>query len=65
MVASGLRLAPSLRFGTAWLVALCLALGAWVGRVRAQDLTPVPPLSGRVIDQTAPLPGPESLLQRR
>ena len=37
------------------LAALLLAALAFTGAVRAQDLQPVPPLSGRVIDSTATL----------
>lgn len=35
---------------------LCaLLLGTWLGAARAQDVLPVPPLSARVVDQTATL----------
>ena len=36
-------------------LALVLAGAGWSGSAGAQDLLPVPPLSGRVIDQTATL----------
>lgn len=36
-----------------------LTLLAWAGSARAQDLQPVPPLSARVIDQTATLAAPD------
>lgn len=39
----------------AWLLIVLLALAAWAPSAWAQDVLPVPPLSGRVIDQTATL----------
>jgi len=36
-----------------------LTLLSWAGSARAQDLQPVPPLSARVIDQTATLAAPD------
>ena len=39
----------------AWLLLVLVALAALAPSARAQDVLPVPPLSGRVIDQTATL----------
>jgi uncharacterized protein len=48
-------LAPALRaWLRLWLAAVAL-LGVWPGAARAQDVLPVPPLTGRVIDQSATL----------
>ena len=45
-------LAPVLRAGAALLALFALLAFGAVGRARAQDVLPVPPLTGRVIDRT-------------
>ncbi len=46
---------PVMRYAWALVALLLLAALAFSGAARAQDLQPVPPLSGRVIDSTATL----------
>ena len=58
MRTSSLRLVHAL-FASAAALAFALLLAFGVGHARAQDVLPVPPLEGRVIDRTDTLTAPQ------